>query len=789
MNRVDRPRRRARRLTAASRPGFILLFALGAGGTAGAQEETSGAGDAPLTSGETIVITAQKREQRLVDVPLAVTAIAGDEMDSAAAHNIESLPRLIPTLTLRRGTTTGNSALFLRGIGTTSFSLAAEPSVATVVDGVVHARSGQAFADLFDVERVEVLRGPQGTLFGKNASAGVINLTTRRPQDLLEAEFAASAFTDREYRMRGAISGPLAPGLQARLAAFHGQMAGHIENVYLDEKVNGYSRQGGRGVLEWQVLAPLRLTVIGDYGRGDDDCCAEVLAVRGERSGVAAAVAEALGPEAARGPAARTVNQNLRTANRDETGGLSAQADLEALGHTFTSISAYRRWDNREIRDGDFLAVGASHVGLFELHDRGDEEVAQLSHELRLMSPGGRRLEYQAGLFFFHVDADRTFTRSDITCTESTLTPDATGVAPCTPGASMIATPAATASFGSTLASQAAFGEGLWRLASRLRLGGGLRFTRDQLSFYHSRSNRSGLGGPGVQPGDFPRPELGIGPVFTGSTTEYGVAGRSVLQFDLIDVTHLFVSYARGYKGPAFNVFFNFTEESARPIDPETSHAFEAGLKGSLLEGRLYLGATAFLQRFDNFQANSFRDLNGTVITTLTNAGTVSTRGVEAEFTAHPLRGLEWSGSVAHLDAQIDEFHVPPGAPPSATDRAGEELPLSPDWKVALGGAYRLPRGALPWQVALASQLAWQSAQYSDFGENPDLEIGAHALWDASVTLSSADERLSLGLLVRNLLDEHFAALITPGGSPGLLRYQVPRDAHRFAGLTLTARI
>ena len=158
---------------------------------------------------EKITVTAQKRVERLSEVPVAVSVLRSDQIDAAFANNVESLQSLVPSVSFRKGNTTRNSALTVRGIGTISFSIAAEPSVSTVVDGVVLGRSGQAFVDLYDLDRVEVLRGPQGTLFGKNASAGVVNITTKRPSDSFEGSVEASLYQDNEYRLKASVSGGL----------------------------------------------------------------------------------------------------------------------------------------------------------------------------------------------------------------------------------------------------------------------------------------------------------------------------------------------------------------------------------------------------------------------------------------------------------------------------------------------------------------------------------------------------------------------------------------------------
>lgn len=160
-----------------------------------------------------IIVTAQKVEENVQDVPIAIAAVSGERLEQAGVNSLENISVVVPSVTFRKGTTSANSAIVMRGVGTITFSVAAEPSVSTVVDGIVLSRSGQAFIDLVDIERLEVLRGPQGTLFGKNASAGLVNIVSKGGSDTFEAEAIAEYFEGSEYRMRAAIAGPLAETL------------------------------------------------------------------------------------------------------------------------------------------------------------------------------------------------------------------------------------------------------------------------------------------------------------------------------------------------------------------------------------------------------------------------------------------------------------------------------------------------------------------------------------------------------------------------------------------------
>lgn len=758
----------------------VVSLALGAAAlslqpTIGAQEPDSG-----QQGLEEIIVTAQKRAQSLQDVPVSVSVVDGAALERAQAGGIEGIQALVPTLTLRKGTTTANSAVVLRGVGTISFADAAEPAISTVIDGVVYARSGQAFEDLYDIERIEVLRGPQGTLFGKNASAGVLNIITKGPSEEFEATVGISAFEDEEYRLRAGISGPITDTLAARLSVSHSEFDGNLTNVFNGKAANGYERDGARLAVDWKPTESFTLRVIGDYAESDDNCCAEAIGTL--PTGLA--LQNNLGAATPARDETRKINHNLESKTIGKTGGISAQIDYDIGDFTLTSITAHREWESRELREGDFMAAGASHVGIFQLHDDGIQDWYQLSQELRLTSPAGERLEYQVGVFYYDVEGDRTFTREDITCTASTLPIDATGLRPCAPGASTFATPSATSTSDVQFDNRAVFGQATWKFTDSLRLIAGLRYTEDEVSFRHVRVNTIGNGGPGIAVVPFPAP----GGSATNSTDETDLSGKAGLQFDLSEDTMTYVTYAQGYKGPAFNVFFNMSANDAQPIAAETADSYEIGLKTTLFDRRLSLNAAAFYAKYDNFQANSFRVISGSVVTSLTNAGSVETSGVELEFIARPTDDLTLSGGIAYADAQIEEFACPPGSPPTCSSRKGERLPLAPELKLSFVGEYFWRLGTLPFDLFANTQYSWQDEQFSSLGAFPAERIDAYGVWNAGIGVSDKDDRYRLTFVARNIADESYAALITPGGQGGSFRYIIPRDADRHFGLDLRVR-
>jgi iron complex outermembrane recepter protein len=759
--------------------GFIAaaLF-VPVGGSAFAQ--TPANPEAAKAANAEVIVTAQKRNENLQDVPIAMSVVSGNAISPAAA-NIENLTSMVPTLTFNKGGTTLNSSLFLRGVGTINFSIAAEPSVAYVLDGVVYARSGEAFGDLYDLERIEVLRGPQGTLFGKNASAGVINVVSRKPGKEFGGKIELSAFEDAEYKGRIAVDLPITDTLRTRITGFTGSFDGYLKNTLNGEKLNGYSRYGVRAVTEWEAAPNLDFTIIGDYRRSDDKCCIEVVGT----APTAAPLAQAPGLAGVRflGDETRTVRTDTPTKTKETSWGLSAQADYRfENGFTLTSLTAYRGWDNTELREGDWTSRTAPYVGaaFARVNDVGPQESTTFSQEVRLASPDDQQLTYVVGAYFYAADADRTFRRNVLQCLSAApgAVADATGLVPCGAGANIIDT-FSQATFGSEFRNTSLFGQAQFAVTDKLDLIGGLRFTRDELKFYHDRipAPIGGLSGISNLPSGF-----------RGDTSNDNWSGKAGVAYKFTDNVNSYFTYTRGYKGPAFNVFFNQQIAQTNVIEAETADAYEAGLKTTLLDGRVVLNAAIFKAEYENFQANSPDLLNGTPITRLTNAGTVSTSGVEFDWVVRPTENFTITGGLAYTDAQIEEFRIPGGALSSA--RKGERIPFAPEWKGTIAADWRIEPAALPFNTRLNASYSYTDDQISSLSAtapNTIPLIDAYGLIDASVTLSDKEDRLSVSLIGKNLADESFASLIATGGPGGAVLYRIPREAERYFGVSFRA--
>ena len=744
---------------------------------------------------EEIIVTAQKVEENVQDVPIAITAVSSERLEQAGVTSLENISQVVPSVTFRKGTSSANSAIVMRGVGTISFSIAAEPSVSTVVDGVVLSRSGQAFIDLVDIERLEVLRGPQGTLFGKNASAGLVNIVSKGGSDTFEGEARAEYFDDDEVRLRAAIAGPLSENLSARVTGFYGTYDGNITNINggRNEQINGYEHYGVRGILDYSS-GTTDLRLIADYFRANDDCCADVTGVS---RGAVLDAELGLPGGSAQGEDQRFVNHNLVTETRDKQWSLTGSGDF-GLGetHTLSVILGYRNWFNEELREGDFLPRAI--VGTGQLHDNGVVRTEQYSIETRIASDQSNPLFYQVGVFAFQSDNRQDFTRRSVSCATSNLpVSTVTGARPCDlTDAVNTVLPTATSDSDVTAKNFAVFGQATYNLTERLSITGGLRHTWDELDFTHVRAAginaATGLTIPGNNGGVFARPAGGSiatggngTDTSAGSSSSSNLSGKAVVQFYAADDIMFYGSYTRGYKGPAFNIFFNHTRpDNSAAIAPELSDAFEIGVKSQFWDRRIQFNGALFHVTYNGFQANNFirsnpNDPTSPIISNLINAGNVRTEGFEADLIIAPIDGLTFRGSAVLANARVIEaLPTPDGRAPVAG--VGSKLPLAPKFVYTVGGDYERDLGGM--RFYLSSDYRHSSSQFSDVGNSGPID--PYGIWNASIGLSDPADNYRVTFNVRNLTDDSYVLLNVGGGQ----RLQIPRDADRYFGISLRAR-
>ena len=765
------------------RSGLLLLSASLMSLPSFAQSAATAGATAAATLAE-VVVTAEKRREPLHDVPAAVSVISGAALADAGVQSADYLGQLVPSVTFKRGSTNSNSTLAVRGIGTQSFSPAAEPSVAFVVDGVVMGRPGMTTTEFTDIQRIEVLDGPQGTLFGINASAGVINIITPDPTRQFEGNASVSWFEGHEYDAALNLSGPVDDHIGYTLSAIYDDYPGNIYNVYDHQQTNGIRRQGVRGKLVDDISQSLKLTLEGDYVHANEDCCADVLGTYVPNAQWTNVFLPELAPSVP-GPHATTINNDFIPSQIDTSAGTSATLQWQLGGDTLTSISAFRRWYNFQGRDGDFHAGCCSYVASLDttLHDRGGLDYKQYSEELRLASPTDQLLEYVVGAFVWHTDEQDYFIRHDEGCTASTLPVNATGFAPCEPGFSTYVTTNGQANFDTRDDNDALFGQATVNVTKRLRLIAGGRYTRDYVSYAFQRVDEP-VTGPGI----------GAPFQHAGNTSDDGWSGKAGVQYDFTPQIMGYATYARGWKGPAYNVFFNMSALNTAPISPETSTDYEMGLKNVLFDDHLMLNLSAFYETFDNFQANSFVVTNGAVTTSLTNAGEVRSEGVSLDFNWRPLDSVTVSGGYAYDKAFIVSYlcagQTGAALASCRSVHDGGMLPFAPQNKLDITPTWRLPLQDVPFTARLSVSYDYTSLTNFDIDQDPIARQPAYSLLGATLDFGFHQDDYHVALIGRNLTNQFYTSFITPTGSgfsPGAYaRLQIPRDASRYFGVRLS---
>jgi iron complex outermembrane receptor protein len=736
------------------------------------QPVSAAASAAGQDNGE-IVVTARFRNESVRSVPIAITAVTGATLDEHAIHNLQDLSATVPTIDFRNGASNKDRTVFIRGIGTISTSPGVEPSVSTVLDGVVLSRPGQATVDVGEIERIEVLRGPQGTLFGKNASAGVINIVTAAPSEQFHAYGEATATTDQEYRAKAGVTGALAPNLTARIDGLYTHYNGNVTNEPTGNKVNGFERYGARGKLQFTPTANLKLTLSGDYLQSHDTVPTGVFTSTTQSAFPTRAVTNntALasyfsGLGLGLGPDNRIATSNFDSDVHDKNYGTSLTGELKLdSGYSITSITAWRGWKNHQ--DQDYDQIATLTPALYQGVDHGDLSAHQVSQELRLTSPKGHLFDYVLGAYYLRAVDDERYQRDITKLNGSVITPY-DGVA----------------NYGTRGNNYALFGEANINFTDKLRAIAGYRSSWDKLSYYHQRISSNDPGNTGAAALDV----TGIRAYHAsnGSTSTRGDTARAGLQYDFAPANQVYFTWSRGYKGPAYDAYFNMRSLNGQPLDeialaPETSNSFEVGAKGATLDHKLTYALAVYSTTFNNYQANYNDIVDGAQVTRLINAGRVGTKGVELDIGLHPVHGLSFDTSVAYDDAKVQQFNCPVGAPSSCLIN-GQPLPFAPRWKLYQNIAYRF--AVVPGaDLELQTDVELKSATQYQLTETPSTIQPAYAIWNASVAIIGK-EGWQLRAYVKNLTNTHYSDYLSNGTIGGTVRF-VPRDDDRYAGFVV----
>lgn len=697
--------------------------------------------DAPAESQgglDDIIVTAQKRAEGLSDVPISISAVSGKQVESYGQTNLEQISSSVPNLKITQ--TAIANRIAIRGIASGD-NKGFEQSVAMFVDGVYYGRDQLSRLPLVDMERVEVLRGPQPTLFGKNAIAGAVNITTRSPTDEFEGTVSGLyEFNHKELQLTGVLSGPLSDGIEARVVGYHRSMDGYFYNQKLKRNEPNVDEYYVRGKVEFDKGGPLAGELKLEYAD---------FAMKGQPRDVFGAVGNY--NAVFQGPFfVSTVPDYVREDNgyesRNKVFGATLNADLEIGEHTLTSVTSLLDYKTREIVDVDFS--GISFLDGTNLR----EDYRQFSQELRLTSPGGEAFNYIGGVYYQHAKLDvQDFTLFNPTFLGLGAPFNALGDT------------RNDRDYSQTSDLISAFAQGELSLTDQLRVTAGARFNHEKKS---GRRSLAIVQGPLST-----APAAVVAAVFRALNIEaHSIAGKLSedsfnpmvnVQFDATDDLMLYASYARGTKAGGFDIRSNSLPTSTTVAKPgafefqdESADNFEAGLK---YKGRdVAFNLSFYRTKYKDLQVNIF---DGTLNFNVRNAAAARTQGIEADFRAALAEGLTISGAIAYLDFKFTNFtdgqcyYLQTPGPGGFCDYSGKRNALSPKWSGNLNVDYWTPVGS-DLKLSFNVNADFSSSYIAAANLDPRTYQGSYAKLGARIALGQIDNRWEVALIGRNLTDQ-----------------------------------
>lgn len=635
---------------------------------------------------EEIVVTAQKRAERLIEVPISIATVGAEAIEQTGIKELKEMGDLTPNLQISQNSDFG-SRITIRGVGADSRNIGFDSRVGVYLDGIYLGQSPAANQGLVDLERVEVLRGPQGTLFGKNTVAGAINLISKKPGDEFEASLGANIgnFSNRE--VQASVNLPVSEDTAVKLYANKTTRDGYIKNLFNGDDVNERDSVSGRVHLRTFLSSALEMNISADYLSQDR------LAFNGEP--LTSTFGNAKPTD---GTKKYEVSQNNNVPEDKDLWGTSVTFDYD-LGNDYAlkSITAYRDTEISFGTDVDYSEADILSVFYTDSY-------AQTTQEFQLISPDNSAFKYVLGLYLYQQEGEteRAANGGD----QITVFGDPR----LQPGR-----PAVVYAGTVDTESYAVFMNGSYDLSERATLGFGFRYSEETKDVDWAID--------GSNSGFF---NIATGSI-KDSRTDRDFAPTVSLNYALNGDNFVYGRFSTGFKSGGYNLDFVNADQFGEGIefDEETVVSYELGYKGELLDRRLRVNLALFYSEFDDYQVNQYIDLGGgRTALAITNAAEVITQGFEAELTYQPTANFQLTAALGLLDASFDSF---PAGGAGGSDAGGNELPYAPEVTGALGAQYYYP---LP---SLASTLLLR-ADYS-YTDGYDLTVNnddGHTLADGS---------------------------------------------------------
>ena len=755
----------------------------------------------PDADTDDIVVTARQRAENVQTVPIAVSVVSGEQLDRAYTVNTQQLSLLVPSLNYSSANPR-NTAFTIRGLGSSVVAVSQtndglEGGVGFYIDQVYHARPATAAFDFSDIDRIEVLRGPQGTLFGKNSTAGAISITTRLPTFTPEASEEISVGSFNYVQAKASASLPLTDTIAARISGLVTRRDGVIRNIVTGEDHNGIGNQAVRGQLLFQPNDRVSIRLIADFTDFESNCCTQVYFHVAPTLKPAARQYPALAAGVGYTPASldpydRVTDIDAALGVSTNEGGVSAIANWNLGAATLTSVSAWRFWNWDAANDRDYTGLPIQLVQ--HIPSRQD----QYSQELRLASNGEGALSYVGGLYFFRQSViGRPISIYGPLAAYYLIGPTTGAAATPVPGNLLDG-------FGSDgrtdfqSNSYAAFGEVNWRPLRGLTITGGLRYTYekkkgsyDTFTFGSLQTANAALNSA----------KLSIlrGQDYAARVNGGALTGRANLAYQFTPDVFGYAGFARGAKSGGINMSGLPLDNANQPalntavVRPEQNTNYEIGLKTRLFGRRLTLNVDAYYTRVTDFQANvTDTGAAAALRTYLANIPKVTVKGIEADANVQVSKRFSLNASAAYADGKYDSYPNGPcpieriGSATTVCDLSGIALPSLPKWSVTYGGDYALPIDPLGGSIALHLDGRSQTKQFGDPTGSAYTVIGGYTLVNGSVGFRSR-RGWEIAVFTRNLFDRNYIQNVTiQAGNTGLI-LATPSDP-RTVGVTFRAR-
>jgi iron complex outermembrane receptor protein len=695
---------------------------------------------------EEIVVTAQKRTERLRDVPVAISVFNSSAIDQTGVRELKDVADYIPNLQISEGNDF-RSTVTIRGVGAQSRNIGFDSRVGVYLDGVYIGMSPAINQELLNLERIEVLRGPQGTLFGKNTVAGAINLITRKPDDDLRG-MASIDVGNLNYReIKGFVNLPVSDRVSAAFSVAKTDRDGYVPNIITGNDLNE------RDVLAYRAQLRIEASDRFEINASFDGLNSDSLILIGDP------LTDMLGMQPEQfAPELGVVAFNFDPSDeRDVYGGhLDLAYDLDS-GHTVKSITGYRTTDAIYSNATDYSPVDIVSIEYTDEYD-------VLSQEFQFISSAESAFNYTAGLYYYRQDAT---TNRDVVLgndfADNFVGPlyAAGAFAPFgIPAGLPNAVVSQLIGFGPPLSkvynrgevqttSYAAYFNGAYQMTDRWKLGFGARWsTEDKEVDWLLDGRNSGIffiGSTGADP-------MNPSPLINDRTDDFFAPAVS-LSYALSDESNVYVRYAAGYKSGGFNLdYINENELAANQgleFDKETVDSFELGLKGSYFDGRLLMNLAAFIANYDDYQVNQFVDLGGgRTSIRINNAAKVETMGFEAESTIRVTEDFTLQASLGLLEAEFDSF---PGGGSAGADASGNKLTSAPETSFALAGIWHREVPALQSTLLVRGDVT-HTGEFFTTADNVS-ETSYNSAFPGTIPYGQIEERTELNARIGLMSD------------------------------------